>query len=189
MAKNIFKYAIFLTAWGWAGFMADQRGLRLLLLPEQRKEDVVLELRKNLNNNNISNNINNIGEESGDYRDLIQKIKDYFVGKKVDFSDCQLNLDKFTNFQKKILQVVRKIPYGETRSYKWVAQTAGYPRAYRAVGNVMKNNPIPLIIPCHRVIKNNGMLGGFSGKEGIALKKKMIDIEAAVLLLSQEQIL
>ena len=179
MSKNIFKYAIFLTAWGWAGFVADQQGLRFLSLPEQRKEDVVLELRKNLNNHNISN-INNIGEESRDYRDyrdLIQKIKDYFVGKKVDFSDCQLNLDRFTNFQKKILQVVRKIPYGETRSYKWVAQTAGYPRAYRAVGNVMKNNPIPLIIPCHRVIKNNGMLGGFSGPAGIALKKKMIDLE------------
>ena len=59
MVKNIFKYAIFLTSWGWAGFVADQQGLRFLFLPEQRKEDVVLELRKNLNNNSISN-INNI---------------------------------------------------------------------------------------------------------------------------------
>lgn len=184
--ESIFRYAIFLTAWGWAGFTADQKGLRVLVLPEQRKEDVVFELRKNFNSDNISN-ISNIEEENGDFMDLIHKIKDYFVGKKVDFLDCQLNLDNYTNFQKKILQATRKIPYGETRSYKWVAQTAGYPRAYRAVGNVMRNNPIPLIIPCHRVIKSNGMLGGFFGKEKVALKKKIINLESAVFLLSQEQ--
>ncbi|MBU4603171.1 MGMT family protein, partial [bacterium] len=76
------------------------------------------------------------------------------------------------------LQTVRKIPYGETRSYKEAAEAAGCPRAYRAVGNTMRNNPLPLIIPCHRVIKSDGSLGGFSGKEGIVLKKKMIDLES-----------
>ncbi|MGB2782790.1 MAG: MGMT family protein, partial [Atribacterota bacterium] len=90
-----------------------------------------------------------------------------------------LNLDNYTNFQKKILQTVKKNPYGGIRSYKEVAETAGYPLACRAVGNTMRNNPLPLIIPCHRVIKSDGGLGGFSGKEGIALKKKMIDWESA----------
>ncbi len=172
MPEKFLKYTIFLTVWGWAGFAADQKGLKILVLPEERREDVLFKICKILEHNHLI-------EENRGKEKLIHKIKEYFEGKKVDFLDWQLNLDNYTNFQMKILQTVRKIPYGETRSYKWVAQTAGYPRAYRAVGNTMRNNPIPLIIPCHRVIKSNGMLGGFSGKEGIALKKKMIDLESA----------
>ncbi len=171
MPEKFFKYTIFLTIWGWAGFAANQKGLRILVLPEKRKEDVLFKIREMLEYNHLI-------EENRGWENLIQKIKKYFTGKKVDFLDWQLNLDDYTNFQKKILQTVRKIPYGKTRSYKWVAQTAGYLRAYRAVGNTMRNNSLPLIIPCHRVIKSDGMLGGFSGEEGIALKKKMIDLES-----------
>jgi O-6-methylguanine DNA methyltransferase len=171
MKEKGYKYIIFSTTWGWAGFVASQEGLRVLVLPEERKEDVLLKIKKELKGNNLL-------EEKEGWEDLIKNIREYFKGKKVDFSDWQLSLDNYTNFQKKVLQTVRKIPYGETRSYKWVAQNVGYPRAYRAVGNTMKNNPLPLIIPCHRVIKSDGTLGGFSGKEGIALKKRMIDLES-----------
>jgi len=64
------------------------------------------------------------------------------------------------------------------RSYKEVAETAGYSRAYRAVGNTMRNNPLPLVVPCHRVIKSDGSIGGFSGQKDNPLKKKMIDLES-----------
>jgi len=171
MSENIFKYAIFLTAWGWAGFVADQKGLRIFILPEETKEDVLLKIRKELR-------CNNLFEDNKGWESLIKKVKKYYMGKKVDFTDYRLNLDNYTNFQKKILQTVRKIPYGEIRSYKEAAEAAGYLRAYRAVGSTMRNNPLPLIIPCHRVIKSDGSLGGFSGKEGIALKRKMIDLES-----------
>ena len=171
MLENIFKYAIFLTAWGWAGFVADRKGLRIFILPEERKEDVLFRIRKELKCNSLFEN--NRGWES-----LIKKVKEYYSGKKIDFTDCRLYLDIYTNFQKKILQTVKGIPYSEIRTYKETAEAAGYPRAYRAVGNTMRNNPLPLIIPCHRVIKSDGSLGGFSGKEGIALKRKMIGLEA-----------
>ncbi|MBA7476555.1 Methylated-DNA--protein-cysteine methyltransferase [subsurface metagenome] len=171
MLENVFKYAIFLTAWGWAGFAIDRKGLRIFVLPEERKEDVLFKIKKELK-------CNNLFEDNRGWENLIQKVKEYYTGKKVDFTDYQLNLDNYTNFQKKILQTVKKIPYGEIRSYKEAAKEAGYPRAYRAVGNTMRNNPLPLIVPCHRVIKSNGMLGGFSGKEGVALKKRMIDLES-----------
>ena len=171
MPENIFKYAIFLTAWGWAGFLVDRGGLRIFVLPEERKEDVLFRIKKELK-------CNNLFEDNRGWENLIQKVKEYYSGEKVDFTDYQLNLDNYTNFQKKILQTVKKIPYGGIRSYKEVAETAGYPLACRAVGNIMRNNPLPLIIPCHRVIKSDGSLGGFSGKEGIALKKKMIDLES-----------
>jgi len=171
MPENIFKYAVFLTAWGWAVFVVDRKGLLIFVLPEERKEDVLFKIRKELKYNNLL-------EDNRGWESLIKKVKEYYTGKKVDFMDCQLDLDNYTNFQKKILQTVKKIPYGEIRSYKETAKAAGYPRAYRAVGNTMRNNPLPLIIPCHRVIKSDGGLGGFSGKEGIALKRKMIDLES-----------
>ncbi len=171
MSEKYFKYVLFLTAWGWSGFVFDRKGLRIFVLPEEKKEDVLFRIRKGLKYNNLF-------EDNRGWEKLIQKVKEYYVGKKVDFADYQLNLDGYTNFQKKILQTVRKISYGEIRSYKEAAEEAGYSRAYRAVGNTMRNNPLPLIIPCHRVIKSDGGLGGFSGKEGIALKKKMIDLES-----------
>ncbi len=171
MLENIFKYAIFLTAWGWAGFAADQKGLRIFVLPEERKENVLFRIRKELKYNNLF-------EDDRGWESLIGKVKEYYTGKKVGFTDYQLSLDSYTNFQRKILKTVREIPYGEIRSYKEAAEAAGYPRAYRAVGNTMRNNPLPLIVPCHRVIKSDGSLGGFSGKEGIALKRKMIDLES-----------
>ena len=170
MSENIFKYAILLTAWGWAGFVVDRKGLRIFVLPEERKEDILFKIRKELK-------CNNLFEDGRGWESLIGKVKEYYTGKKVDFTEYQLSLDSYTNFQRKILQTVRKIPYGEIRSYKETAGAAGYPQAYRAVGNTMRNNPLPLIVPCHRIIKSDGSLGGFSGKEGVALKKKMIDLE------------
>ena len=173
MSEKYLKCTIFLTAWGWAGFVVDRKGLRIFVLPEKRKKDVLFKIKKELK-------CNNLFEDNRGWKNLIQKVKEYYTGKKVDFIDCQLNLDNYTNFQKKVLQIVKEIPYGEIRSYKEAAEAAGYPRAYRAVGNTMRNNPLPLIIPCHRVIKSDGGLGGFSGKEGIALKRKMIDLESKV---------
>ena len=171
MPENIFKYAIFLTAWGWVGFVVGRGGLRIFVLPEERKENVLFRIKKELK-------CNNLFEDNRGWENLIQKVKEYYSGEKVDFTDYQLNLDNYTNFQKKILQTVKKIPYGGIRSYKEVAEAAGYPRAYRAVGSTMRNNPLPLVVPCHRVIKSDGSIGGFSGQKDNPLKKKMIDLES-----------
>ena len=71
---------------------------------------------------------------------------------------------KLTFFQWKVLAATMKIPLGETRSYAWVAKQIGKPKAVRAVGQALRSNPYPLIIPCHRVIKSDGSLGGYAGK-------------------------
>jgi len=85
---------------------------------------------------------------------------------------------KLTPFAKKVYKVVLKIPLGQVRTYKWVAKRAGNPKAFRAVGQVLKNNPFPLIIPCHRVIKSNNDLGGYIF--GKMIKKKILDIERQI---------
>ena len=83
-----------------------------------------------------------------------------------------------TDFEKKVLREVLKIPIGEVRSYKWVARRIGKPKAYRAVANALRKNPYPLLIPCHRVIKSDGKLGGYSG--GKSLKKELINLEKKI---------
>jgi len=83
-----------------------------------------------------------------------------------------------TPFARKVYKVVLKIPLGEVRTYKWVAARAGRPRAYRAVGLVLKNNPYPLIIPCHRVIESSGKLGGYAW--GRKAKEKILNLERQI---------
>jgi O-6-methylguanine DNA methyltransferase len=83
-----------------------------------------------------------------------------------------------TDFEKKVLRIVASIPLGEIRSYKWVAKKAGKPRAHRAVANALKKNPYPVFIPCHRVVKSSGNLGGFS--LGKSLKTQLIKLEKKI---------
>jgi len=83
-----------------------------------------------------------------------------------------LNSIRLTPFQKKVLMVVSTIPKGQVRSYKWVAEKIGRPGAFRAVGQALNRNPIPVIVPCHRVIKSDLKLGGFS--RGAKVKKELL---------------
>ena len=85
---------------------------------------------------------------------------------------------KFTPFELKVYKVVSSIPMGQTRAYSWVAKKIGTPRAARAVGNALNKNPYPLIIPCHRVIRSNGSLGGYA--LGLNKKKKLLGLERKI---------
>lgn len=86
-----------------------------------------------------------------------------------------MNHFKISPFAKKVYKVVLSIPIGEVRTYKWVAEKAGSPRAYRGVGQVLKNNPCPLIIPCHRVVRSDRNTGGYAF--GLGRKKKLLRLE------------
>ncbi|MBO1224871.1 MAG: methylated-DNA--[protein]-cysteine S-methyltransferase [Candidatus Scalindua sediminis] len=99
---------------------------------------------------------------------------DYFNGHLVRFK-VPLDLSIGTQFQRKVWHKVREIPYGELRSYKWVARSIGRAHASRAVGNAVGRNPVAPIVPCHRVICSDGTLGGYSS--GIAIKKRLLGLE------------
>ena len=88
----------------------------------------------------------------------------------------QLNLNKLrgTKFQKKVWIELLKIPFGETRTYKQIAISIGNPNSYRAVANACGKNPYPITIPCHRAIKSDGSIGGYSAKGGAKTKRKLI---------------
>ena len=87
-------------------------------------------------------------------------------------------MGKITDFEKKVYRAVLKIPRGEMRSYKWVAAKIGHPKAYRAVGNALNKNPYIGKVPCHRVIRADGSIGGFA--KGAARKKKLLISELVV---------
>ncbi len=108
-------------------------------------------------------------------RKVLAQLKKYLKGELRRF-DCKLDF-RGTPFQKKVWSTLVKIPYGQTRSYRQVAQAAGRPKAFRAVGNANGRNSIPLIVPCHRVIESNGGLGGFG--YGVNVKKRLLDFEKA----------
>ena len=107
-------------------------------------------------------------------KNVIHELSSYFNGQRVSFKSI-LDLSIGTEFQRKVWKKVSEIPYGELRSYKWIADEIGNPNAVRAVGNAVGKNPVPPIIPCHRVIRSDGKLGGFSS--GIALKKWLLKLE------------
>ncbi len=87
--------------------------------------------------------------------------------------------EKLTPFQWKVFKATLEIPIGETRTYKWIAQKIGCPQAVRAVGQALRRNPYPLIIPCHRVIQSNGSLGGYAGRYG-KRKEQLLKLEKEI---------
>jgi len=109
--------------------------------------------------------------------DTLRKARDqileYLAGKRRSF-DLDLDLTG-TEFQKEVWRATSAIPYGETRSYGEIAQSIGRPRSGRAVGGALHVNPLPLVIPCHRVVGKNGSLVGFGG--GLDLKARLIELE------------
>ncbi len=105
---------------------------------------------------------------------FIKELKLYFSGKLTNFGQ-KVRFLTGTDFEKKVWSSLKNIPFGETRSYKWVAERVGSPKAVRAVGRALSKNPVPVVIPCHRVIESDGSIGGFAS--GVQRKRRLLDME------------
>jgi len=108
------------------------------------------------------------------------QLLEYLAGERKEF-EITIDWSGMTDFQRRVLQATRAIPYGETRTYGEIARAAGSPRGARAVGQAEKNNPIPVIIPCHRVIGADGAMVGYGGPEGVDLKARLLKLEGALI--------
>lgn len=116
---------------------------------------------------------------------LAEKLERYFAGEPVDPSLCDLQLPPGPDFYRECWAACRSIPLGSTASYAQLARMAGNHRAVRAAGGGMRHNPIPILVPCHRVLASNGGLGGFGGRTGVdtnamQLKIQLLDFEASI---------
>ncbi len=110
----------------------------------------------------------------------IKELREYLDGKRNAFT-IPIDWTLFRPFQREALQAIFRIPYGETRTYAEIAAQIGRERAYRAVGRVNATNPMPLVIPCHRVIGTDGKLHGYGGGDGLPTKEWLLKMEGAFI--------
>jgi len=110
---------------------------------------------------------------------LVGQLYRYTEGEEQEFRGAHLDLTGRSPFARRVTAACRKIPYGQTASYGTLARRAGSPHGARSVGTVMAKNRFPLLVPCHRVVAAGNRLGGFSAAGGVALKRRLLEMEAA----------
>ncbi len=155
----------FNTGMGWVGILGSAQGVLGITLPQPSQQQARELLGDRVSCAPASPHL---------FDGLVERLKGYLGGSRVDFPD-RLDLSGTTPFQRMVWEATRLIPYGETRSYTWVAGQVNKPRAARAVGQALGRNPLPIIIPCHRVIRGDGSLGGFSN--GLEVKERLLHLE------------
>ena len=160
--------AVLSTTKGWVAVLASPTGIRRISLPHADPSEA-------LNSLDMPGASVEAETDPDAFDDLGRRLERYFEGEMTSFPDA-LDL-RGTDFQKSVWEVARTIPWGETRSYSWIAREIGRPRAARAVGQAMRANPAPIIVPCHRVIGEQGDLRGYGGPDGIGLKRELLEIE------------
>ena len=170
------KYTIFKTKWGFFGLLAGETGLLRTTLPTSNLRAA----RKYL----LVGMFASAKEDKKLYPELRKSIKDYYKGTYIDFNKLNLSIvyPRFSSFGLKVIKVCKAIPPGKTITYSQLAKKAGFPKAARAVGNVLAKNPLPLLIPCHRVIRADGKIGNFSAPGGSKMKKKMLEHEKLLVI-------
>ncbi len=117
-------------------------------------------------------------ESTRSFAGLKRLLDRFFSGKRVDF-DVEYDIAHLGDFTRRVLNEVSRIPFGAVRSYREIGMRLGYPMAARAVGQAVGRNPIPIVIPCHRVVTSSGGLGGFS--MGLGLKERLLALEGVTL--------
>jgi len=123
-------------------------------------------------------NLGDLEHDTGFFKPLQKQIMDYFEGSCVNFAPgLPIVLDGCTRFARDVLTTCRAVRFGQTASYLELAAELGQLDAVRAVGGALAKNPLPLIIPCHRIIRSDGKIGGFSTPGGIAIKKRLLQLE------------
>ena len=171
--QKVMKYVIFQTKWGHFGLAGTKSALCRTHLPGPEPKKIESRLLKNCRD----------AQFDGTFFKILQKqIIAYFDGSCVNFSpDIPVALNGLGDFSREVLTACREIEFGQRITYSGLAKKAGSPAASRAVGNAMAKNPLPLIIPCHRVLRTDGKMGGFSAPGGISFKKRLLTLEQKAL--------
>jgi O-6-methylguanine DNA methyltransferase len=164
------EYRVFHTKWGHAAIVGSGQGLRATFLPHADKTRTQRQVQRRYPDAKPNPRL---------MPAVVRAIQGHFEGKTVRF-DVRLDLEDLTEFRRRVLQACCKIPRGKTASYADLARAAGSAEASRAVGSTMANNPLPLVVPCHRVIRSDGSLGKFSSPGGPQLKRRMLQLEGAL---------
>ncbi len=161
---------IFKSRWGWMGVSETTKGIDAVVLPKVSRQAVLSEL--GLPAAELLK-----GRNSVRLREAQAQLTDYLAGARRSF-DLPLDLSRGTSFQQKVWRTLRRVSYSRLRSYQWVAVRVGGRQYARAVGNAVGANPMPIVIPCHRIVAQDASLGGFSG--GLPTKRKLLTLEGTL---------
>lgn len=154
--------------WGWVALAASTRGLRYLSLPAAKAETALRSVRRHYPDAAL-------GAEDPFLLDVACQVDEYLHGVRQEFA-VDLDLRGHTTFELSVWAITSHIAYSETRTYGWIAgQVGGGPGVAQAVGAALGSNPVPLIVPCHRVIGSDGSLHGFAG--GLLMKARLLALE------------
>jgi methylated-DNA-[protein]-cysteine S-methyltransferase len=169
MSSQLTQYCLFETAIGACGVAWSRHGVTRLQLPEA---DASATERR------LSARAAKASEAAPTAIDqMIADIQGYMTGRNVDFAAVAIDLTTVDSFRLKVYKAARAIPWGQTVSYGELAQRTGFPDGARAVGQALSRNPVPIIIPCHRVLAKGGRVGGFSAPGGIFTKERLLALE------------
>ena len=149
---------------------STRRGLVKLAYPNEDRGEALHKLASRVSPRML--------ESPGRLDDVRRQLDEYFAHRREDF-DLDIDFALTRGFVRKVLRATARIPYGELTTYRLVATRAGSPRASRAAGNALGSNPIPIVVPCHRVIHTTGGLGGYTG--GLDRKRFLLRLEGAAL--------
>lgn len=163
------NWFIFYTPWGWAALHADKRNITHSTLPTPSPLNLLTLVKQ------TGSKVRFVSIDDLSYP-LVNSFRAYFQGEIIHDWQVNLSLQELPPFSQQVLQYVYTIPYGETTTYGEVAAAVGSPRAARAVGQVLSRNPIPIIVPCHRILAKNG-LGGFTAPQGTEIKERLLRME------------
>ena len=169
------QLAVFRSDLGWFGLVGAEKTVTCLCIGHVSAVRVREAARQRCAENGQTDEMG----ESDWFPELRRSLQEYATGTDVDFSGYDVAFGRQTAFQQRVLAATRKIPYGKTITYGRLAARAGFPRAARAVGSVMASNPVPIIVPCHRVVGAGGRLGGYSAPQGVELKRQLLAMEAS----------
>ncbi len=160
------KFYLIETHLGWSGAVFSRTGLQTVTPPLPDKHAAIARIR-------IDPTLET--PPDGAAATLIERLSRHLNGEQMTYGDIALDWHNAGEFTRAVLEAARSIPWGETRTYRWLAAAAGHPMAARAAGQVMARNPFAIVIPCHRVIASNGSLQGYSG--GLEIKRRLLAIE------------
>ena len=166
------RHLLFPTAFGTGGLAWRDQGLTRLLIPER---DVSIVERR------LNGGTKTETSEAPEWVAwAIVALQRYFAGRHIDFAGINLDLSACSTFHQRIYDALQGIGWGQTTTYGALAAAVGAPDAARAIGQAMGRNPIPVIIPCHRVLASGGKIGGFSSPGGATTKERLLELEGVV---------
>jgi len=148
---------------------ATPEGLVKLGFPNQTRDEVLEDLAARISPRMV--------EAPARLDPVRRELDEYFEGRRREF-DLDLDWRLTSGFRREVLRETALIPFGETRSYMEMAASAGSPRAHRAAGSALGANPIPIVVPCHRVLRSGGALGGYGG--GLRAKRTLLELEGVL---------